>query len=481
MRSNARCIVNMAFNNDNQFSDPDGDNDAYEDLDAIRKIYTVSELNAEIKSLLEETFPFVWIVGEISNFRIPMSGHFYFTLKDEESQINAVMFRGQQRQLKFEPEDGMRVTGMGRLSLYGPRGTYQIILEYMQPSGIGALQIAYEKLKARLAEEGLFDDKYKQAIPFLPQKIALITSPTGAVVHDMLQIIERRFPNVDIQIFSVKVQGDGAPDEIVAALQHLNQQPVFDVAILARGGGSLEDLHAFNTESVARAVFNCQIPIISAIGHETDYTVADFVADLRAPTPSAAAELVVPTKTELLQIINEFPADLHYRMIHTIERLRRNLAEASQCMIDPRKQIQDWRLRLDDFTTRLSRHARTLFAHKNERLVWWQDRLFSNSPLRQIQNFKVVVDQNIFKLLELFNKNKYIIAAQLRELSARLEALNPIAILKRGYSITRTIPDSEIVLDPETVSINQDLEVIVSKGTLTCRVKDKSKNGPKNI
>jgi exodeoxyribonuclease VII large subunit len=220
-----------------------------------RKIYSVSELNAEIKSLLEERFPFVWIYGEISNFRIPVSGHFYFTLKDSASQISAVMFRGQQRNLKFMPEDGMTVTGMGRLSVYDPRGTYQIILEYLEPSGIGTLQIAFEKLKRRLADEGLFDEAHKRLLPFLPRKISIITSPTGAVIHDILNIINRRFPNIHIQIIPVKVQGHGSAEEIAAALELLNSRNEADVAVLARGGGSLEDLQAFNTELVARAIF----------------------------------------------------------------------------------------------------------------------------------------------------------------------------------------------------------------------------------
>ena len=468
----------MAPNDDNQMSNPIGD---LHEKDAIRKIYTISELNDEIKSLLEETFPFVWIVGEISNFRTPLSGHYYFTLKDADSQINAVMFRGQQRQLKFVPEDGMRITGMGRLSVYEPRGSYQIILEYMEPSGVGALQIAYEKLKAGLAEEGLFDDQYKQAIPFLPHKIALITSPSGAVVHDILQIIDRRFQNVAIHIFPVKVQGNGAEDEIIAALELLNQQPDFDAAILARGGGSLEDLQAFNSEPVARAIFASDVPIISAVGHETDYTIADFVADLRAPTPSAAAELVVPVKNELLQLFKDYSADLQYRMRNAINRLRRNLDEVSKRLTDPRQKAQDWRLRLDDLGSRLSRHTRILLDRKNERHQWWQKRLVLQSPHSQIQNFKVSIDKNIYKLSELLNKNKQMKTARLRELSARLETLSPIAILERGYSITRTLSDSKIVLDPETVSLNQDLEVIVSKGALICRVKEKLKNGPKNV
>ncbi|MGD2037635.1 MAG: exodeoxyribonuclease VII large subunit, partial [Desulfobacterales bacterium] len=305
------CFERMIRNFDKNMT---ASHNGFDEMEPMRKIYTVSELNAQIKSLLEEQFPFVWIVGEVSNFRTPLSGHFYFTLKDDASQISAVMFRGQQRQLKFQPEDGMRITGMGRLSVYEPRGTYQIILEYLEPSGIGALQIAFEKLKSRLADEGLFDERHKKAIPFLPHKIALITSPSGAAVHDMLNIIDRRFPNVNIQVFGVKVQGDGAEAEIAAALEQLNQQTDIDVAILARGGGSLEDLQAFNSESVARAVYASEIPTICGIGHETDYTIADFVADLRAPTPSAAAELAVPVKSELLQRLNDLSVDLSYRM-----------------------------------------------------------------------------------------------------------------------------------------------------------------------
>lgn len=462
-------------------NDPFGGLDEFDEMHQIREIYTVSQLNAAIKSLLEEQFPFVWIVGEISNFRIPVSGHFYFTLKDDASQINAVMFRGQQRQLKFEPEDGMRITGMGRLSVYEPRGTYQIILEYMEPSGVGALQIAYEKLKARLAEEGLFDEKYKQAIPFLPQKIALVTSPSGAVVHDMLNVIDRRFSNMNIQIFPVKVQGDGAEDEIVAALELLNQRADVDVAILARGGGSLEDLQAFNTERVARAVFASEIPIIAAVGHETDYTIVDFVADLRAPTPSAAAELVVPVKNQLFQLVNDESAELGYRMLNRVERLRLNLMDFTKRLVDPRKQIQDWRLRLDDFASRLNRQTSILLGRKIERLKWWQDRLVAHSPKSQIYNFNVIIKQYIFNLPKIFNKNLEGKSAWLGELRARLETLSPIAILERGYSITRTIPDLKVVRNPKNVSINQDLEVMVSKGSLTCRVKEKSENGPKNF
>jgi exodeoxyribonuclease VII large subunit len=453
----------------------------FDEMEPMRKIYTVSELNGQIKSLLEEQFPFVWIVGEVSNFRIPLSGHFYFTLKDEASQISAVMFRGQQRQLKFQPEDGMRITGMGRLSVYEPRGTYQIILEYLEPSGIGALQIAFEKLKARLADEGLFDDKHKKAVPFLPHKIALITSPSGAAVHDMLNIIDRRFPNVNIQVFGVKVQGEGAETEIAGAIEQLNQKTDIDVAILARGGGSLEDLQAFNSESVARAIYASEIPIISGIGHETDYTIADFVSDLRAPTPSAAAELAVPVKIELLQRINDLSADLRYRMTHLIQRFRTSLADMSQRLIDPQKQIEDWRLRIDDVASRMIRNVKMRLDRKKERFFWLKDRLLINSPSNQSRNLNIMVEQNAYKLLKLINIIIDKKSADLRKLSVQLQTLSPISILKRGYSITRTIPDLNVVMDPKMVAIGQDLEVMVAKGTLTCRVKGKSENGPENI
>jgi exodeoxyribonuclease VII large subunit len=391
------------------------------------------------------------------------------------------MFRGQQRQLKFQPEDGMRLTGMGRLSVYEPRGTYQIILEYLEPSGIGALQVAYEKLKKKLANEGLFDENHKRAIPFLPHKIALITSPSGAAIHDMLNIIDRRFPNVNIQVFGVKVQGEDAETEIVAALEHLNEQTDIDVSILSRGGGSLEDLQAFNSESVARAVYASEIPIISGIGHETDYTIADFVADLRAPTPSAAAELAVPVKNELLQRLNSLSVDLRYRMTHLVRRFRINLTDMAQRLVDPRKQIEDRRLRIDDMAARLIRHVQMRLERQKERCVWWKDRLLNNSPVHQSRSLNVIVEQNSYKLLKsiinIINKK----AADLRETRVQLQTLSPIAILKRGYSITRTIPDLNPVLDPGTVSIGQDLEVMVAKGTLICRVKGKSENGPENI
>ena len=442
-----------------------------------RKIYSVSELNAEIKALLEESYPFVWLSGEISNFRIPASGHFYFSLKDATSQISAVMFRGQQRKLKFEPEDGMSVTGMGRISVYEPRGTYQIILEYLEPSGIGALQVAFEQLKNRLADEGLFDDDYKVDIPFIPNKIGIITSRSGAVVHDILQVVKRRFPNVTIQVFPVKVQGDGAVEEIVHALELLNELAKCDVAILARGGGSLEDLQAFNSESVARTIFASRVPVISAVGHETDYTIADFVADLRAPTPSAAAELAVPEKSALEHRCRELSGRLNSIIYNYYNILRIRTKEISQRLVDPRRNIEDLRLRIDDLTLRLNRMFAYGLRRERENLDFRMDRLKANTPRLLIRKTKIQLDQiynNLLKTFILFNTSKQI---KIRELTAKLEALSPVAILSRGYSITRTIPDARVIKNTRTVALNQDVEVMVANGRLICRVKGKSTDG----
>ena len=442
-----------------------------------KNMYTVSELNSNIKSLLEENFPFVWIFGEISNFRIPASGHFYFTLKDEASQISSVMFRGQQRNLKFEPEDGLNVTGMGRISVYEPRGTYQIILEYLEPSGAGALQIAFEKLKKRLAAEGCFDEVHKKPLPFLPNKISIITSPSGAVVHDILQIINRRYPNLSIQIIPVKVQGEGAVEQIVAAVAWLNVAKDTDVAILARGGGSLEDLQAFNAEPVARAIFASEIPIISAVGHETDYTISDFVADLRAPTPSAAAELVVPEKSELEQRCKDIFMLLQIRINHYFRYLKQKLNEQSNRLVDPRRKLEDSCLKVDDLTARLNRVLSHRILRERKHLGFWDDRLDANNPIHLFKNIEIKLEQNynnLIKSFKLYNNNKQF---TIRELAAKLQVLSPMAILTRGYSITRTIPGKTVVKDPETVSLNQDLEVMVALGRLYCRVKGKYSDG----
>ncbi|MCP4691979.1 MAG: exodeoxyribonuclease VII large subunit [Desulfobacterales bacterium] len=434
------------------------------------RVFSVSELTRNVKRLLEQNFPLVWIYGEISNFRIPASGHFYFTLKDRGAQIQSVMFRGQNRRLKFEPEDGMAITGLGRITVYEPRGSYQIILEYMEPKGVGALQVAFERLKARLAEEGLFDESHKTPLPFLPKKISVITSPTGAVIHDVITVVQRRFPNVHIRLSPVKVQGEGAVGEIVSALELVNRLKDSDVIILARGGGSLEDLSAFNSEEVARAVFSSKIPVISAVGHETDFTIADFVADLRAPTPSAAAEMAAPRKRDLARTCDELTDRLENAAFRHLDALRGRLEDTRRKLIDPRKRLDELRLRVDDYTARLVRVFSNNMAHWREQLRWRQGRLHSATPLNQVRYLNEKLKQSHDNLLN--SKRIYVDErnAKLRELTARLHALSPLAILERGYSITRTSPGAKVIRDPARVAVGQELEVMVAKGSIFVNV-----------
>jgi exodeoxyribonuclease VII large subunit len=319
----------------------------------------------------------------------------------------------------------------------------------------------------------LFDEKHKNPLPFLPRKISIITSPTGAVVHDILKIIDRRFSNLHLEIVPVKVQGNGAEDDIVSAIEMINVRSDSDVAILARGGGSLEDLHAFNSENVARAVFASKIPIISAVGHETDFSITDFVADFRAPTPSAAAELAVPYKKDLSRKITDLSDVLITRFLRYFGHLQTILTKMSSRLVHPNRKIVDLRLRTDDMLGRIHRAFKNSLLKYHERLGWRIERLFSNNPSIQIKLLKDNVDiknSNIYIYTQILISNK---RSMLRELEAKLYTLSPEAILARGYSITRTIPDAAVIRDPQEVSIGQDLEVMVSGGAFICSVKRK--------
>jgi exodeoxyribonuclease VII large subunit len=439
-----------------------------------KNIYTVTELTSNIKTLLEERFPFVWVSGEISNFSIPVSGHFYFTLKDDGAQISAVMFRGQNKSLKFELGNGLSITGLGRVSVYEPRGSYQLILEYIEPKGIGALQIAFEQLKERLFKEGLFDKKHKQPLPFLPKKIGLITSPTGSVLHDFLRVACRRFPNIPIEIFPVQVQGTAAANDIISALKLANSMASPpDVVVIARGGGSLEDLAAFNCEDVARAVFLSSVPVVSAIGHETDFTIVDFVADFRASTPSAAAEIVVPKKNDLLKICFDLSRDLNLHYIKYIENMRGLNDRLLQRLIDPKKHIDNLKLKTDDVTFRLVRAFESKLKEQRMSFAFYSGRLDANNPLKRIELINEKLELlycNVLKYLNKYLSNKQV---ALKGLKARLNTLSPVEILKRGYSIVRTVPDKRVVMDARLISIGEKLEIMMSKGSALCRVEEK--------
>lgn len=446
-----------------------------------RKIYTVSELTSRIKALLEKNYSFIWISGEISNLRIPASGHCYFTLKDPDSQIQAVMFKGQVRNLKFAFEAGMQVTGFGRISVYAPRGSYQIILEYLEPSGAGALQAAFEQLKRKLSDEGLFDARYKQPIPFMPSAVAVISSATGSVVHDIIRIIFRRFSNMQVLVIPAAVQGDAAEAEIVSAMELLNSHQAADVAILARGGGSLEDLSAFNSEAVARAVFKSRIPVISAVGHETDYTIADFTADLRAPTPSAAAELAVPVKEEVRYTLEMLTRRISGRILNQTRELRQNTEKLAKRLVHPRRRMDDLRIRLDDVYARLIQAAGRVVKDRHDRLSWRYDRLLA-TPLQA--KISAMADRRSHIDRRLKSAGAAVVQEnrlRLEALCGRINALSPLAVMQRGYSITRTLPEHRVLTDASVVDPGKKVEVILAKGVITCRIERINQNGKKDI
>ena len=436
----------------------------------FRYILTVSELTQEIKDLLELKFPDIWVEGEISNLRIPPSGHIYFTLKDDLSQIRAVLFKMQARTLRFLPEDGLHVICRGRVGLYEKRGEYQLILEAIEPKGIGALQLAFLQLKDRLEKEGLFDTARKKTIPMLPQTIGIVTSPTGAVIRDMLQIIARRFENVHILLYPVRVQGEGASLEIARAIEYFNDRMNVDVIIVGRGGGSLEDLWAFNEEGVARAIYHSRIPIISAVGHETDYTIADFVADLRAPTPSAAAELVVRDKREMKNTLRYLEGRLESQILQILQEYRINLSHLRKILIDPRKKVEQYFLRVDDLANRLRILFSWTLKRKKEKALHLNEGLFYRNPVRRIENLRLSIaeagkrlGQNIRHSIEM-QRQKVI------GVLGKLDSLSPLSILQRGYSITRKIPTLKILRNAVDVREGDKVEVRLHQGTLLCGV-----------
>jgi exodeoxyribonuclease VII large subunit len=388
-------------------------------------ILTIAQLTAQIKGLLEGSFPDVWVEGEISNLSIPQSGHAYFTLKDEHAQVRAVLFRSSQRFLKFTLQHGIQVICRGRVSVYEPRGEYQLILDYIEPKGVGALQLAFEQLKTKLEKEGLFDFDRKKPLPLLPRRIGVITSPTGAAIRDMLRVIKRRHPKMHILIYPVPVQGAEAAPAVVEALQYFNREGNVDVLIAGRGGGSLEDLWAFNEEAVARAIHASQIPVISAVGHETDYTISDFVADLRAPTPSAAAEMVVESEASMRESIRSSESRLIRRMKQMIELARASLREKMRILGDPRRMLEQYAQRIDELTGRLATGL--------------------NHHLRRDR-------------------------ALLTSLAAALDHLNPLSILSRGYSVTKTVPAELILKDASLVKPGDLLSTKLHHGDVLSRV-----------
>ena len=394
---------------------------------AIKKIYKVSDLTGKIKSLLELNLGRVWVEGEISNLRCPMSGHMYFTLKDDKSQISSVLFRGRQSGINFEPTDGMKVILYGLITVYEVSGKYQIIVDRMAVKGVGELQLAFEQLKKRLQEEGLFDEDRKTPIPSIPAKIGVITSPTGAVIRDIIHVISRRFSGVHMILNPVRVQGDGAAEDIASALDELNKKQLVDVIIVGRGGGSLEDLWAFNTEAVARAIARSKIPVISAVGHEIDFTISDFVADLRAPTPSAAAEMVIGKKEEYMKDFQNFCDQLIYIIKARVSDKRHRLQEliSSHVFYEPKSRIRLLIQRVDECLARLQRAERHTLDG---------------------------IDQT------------------LKGLAGKLNALSPLNILARGYSVTTSMKNKSVCKTVWSVSRGDVIQTQVADGKFLSKI-----------
>ena len=434
------------------------------------KVYSVSKLTEEIQDLLENRFDFVWVEGEISNFSAPVSGHYYMVLKDEKAQIRAVMFRLQARYLKFLPENGMKVIVQGRVGVYPPRGEYQIILDYLEPMGVGALALAFEQLKKKLAAQGIFNKEIKKPLPLLPQRVAVITSPTGAAISDFLKVIRRRFANIEIIIIPVRVQGEGATEDMVEALDLVNRELKVDVIVLTRGGGSLEDLWAFNKEELALAIRRSRTPVVSAVGHEIDLTISDLAADLRAPTPSVAAELLVLEKESIINRLDEMRSRLVTGINQNIKNQTQELYRLSKRIQDPRKRLADIWMRLDENYSRLIRLMDLIVLDIRKRVNAEERALLLRSPMNMITSMKQRLNFQKTSLAQGIDKQLGIKQTTLSLLEKRIKDLSPLSILKRGYSITRKLPEKWVIRYASSVQKGDQVQVFLAEGELECRI-----------
>ncbi|HTR37519.1 MAG TPA: exodeoxyribonuclease VII large subunit [Bryobacteraceae bacterium] len=437
----------------------------------VRKTFTVAELNARIRGLLGDEFDDIWVAGEISGTRMAASGHCYFTLKDEDAQLKCACFRASLRYLKFKPQDGMAVLARGHIDVYEARGEYQLLVEALEPQGHGALQFAFEQLKKKLAAEGLFDPARKRPLPRLPQRIGIVTSPTGAVIRDIVQVLSRRFPGLHLRLYPALVQGEGSVEAVCRALDYFSNSGWPDVVILARGGGSLEDLWTFNEEAVALAIANSNVPIISAIGHETDFTIADFVADLRAPTPSAAAELVIGTREQLLDQIAVFEHKLvqyvRYRVAMAARRLHEQGVERASAVLH--RNVGRLQQRVDEMEYRLRDHIhaaasarRKQFDQLNARLQRLDLRLRFAEVRRRLEAAQTA----IARLIHLRVTHA---RGRLDPVNAQLIQLSPLKILERGYAIV-TNESGGIVKHPADAAPGSKVDIRLARDRLAARV-----------
>ncbi|MGH8645587.1 MAG: exodeoxyribonuclease VII large subunit [Gammaproteobacteria bacterium] len=437
-------------------------------LALTRDVYSVSRLVREARGVLETRFPSLWVEGELSNLARPASGHLYFSLKDQECQVRCAMFRSRRLALGFQPQNGMHVLVRAKVSLYEGRGEFQLIVEYLEPAGEGALRLAFEQLKRRLAAEGLFAEEHKSPLPAFPNCVGVVTSPTGAAIRDILTVMRRRFPAIPIVVYPVPVQGEGAAGRIAEMLALAERRGECDILILARGGGSLEDLWPFNEEQVARAIFACRIPTVSAIGHEIDYTIADFVADRRAPTPSAAAEMVSPDQGALLRQLNAKQMDLLTRTRHRLS-LARHRAEATIArLLHPGQRLQELSQRADDLTLRLQTAMISLLSLKAMRFQGLALR-----PLSAALRFAAQAGQVGFlqqRLLAAVERQQMASLVRIDALDRALHAVSPLGTLERGYAIVSRLPERTLVRSVNQAHPGAQIEARLACGYLYCRV-----------
>lgn len=437
---------------------------------AERRVFTVSELNFALRTIFENEFRNIWVSGEISGCKAATSGHYYFSLKDAQSQIKSVLFKGTARYLKFKPQDGMAVIARGNLDIYETRGEYQLIVELLEPQGAGALQLAFEQLKKKLTAEGLFEANRKKPLPKLPWRIGVVTSPTGAVIQDILHVLQRRFPGLHIRLYPAQVQGDGSVEAVCRGLAHFSDKKWADVVILARGGGSLEDLWTFNEEAVARAIAASKVPVISAIGHETDFTIADFVADLRAPTPSAAAEIAICPQAQLIEQIENCRGKLQQSMRYRIAMSSRALHQRG---IDRATTIVHLSLGrraqfVDDLDYRLRDALRIRWANQRQRLTDSAHRLrAADLRLRLAEDHRRLLKAET-ELSQRMRQLLWRSRSRLEPAQAHMTQLSPLQVLQRGYALVES--EGHIVRDAAAVKKDATLQIRLAKGELDAKV-----------
>jgi exodeoxyribonuclease VII large subunit len=439
------------------------------DIFAEKTILTVTRLTALLRGVLEENFEQVWVQGEVSNLSSPSSGHLYFTLKDAGAQLRCVMFKGSVKNLKFRPTDGTALIARGRISVYDQRGEYQLICEYLEPAGIGALQLAFMQLKQRLAKEGLFDEGSKRPLPTFPRRVGVVTSPTGAAIHDILNVLKRRFASLEILLYPVRVQGEGSAVEIARAIDDMNRLGLADVLIVGRGGGSMEDLWAFNEETVARAVHRSKIPVISAVGHETDWTICDFAADLRAPTPSAAAELVIASSVELRGRMEALDHRLRLSIETRLAGMEARIDALRRSLHDPGTMLGHLAQRVDDLTGRLERALRNSFARNRGQLDTLQAGLTHSNPARRAENLRQRINLLSVQCERLMSEKLEEMKHTFAGTAARLDVLSPLQTLSRGYAIA-TSATGAVVTDTSQLSTGDRVMLQLHHGTAHCRV-----------